>query len=571
MVFVLGINAAYHESSACLLVDGHLVGAVEEERFNRIKHAKPARIDNPHELPLESIDWCLRRAGISLKEVEHIGYSFSPEKRRQQMRIDEPVIEGDWGSESGEELFYRRLMAVPDLMNEMAGMDLGARFRWIDHHVCHAASCFLVSPFREAAVLVLDGIGEIHSSSLYHGRDNQLTALNHISYPHSLGFLWEKLAKFLGFDEHDACKVMGLASYGNPEALLQPMRELITVQPDGFYVDHRIACFRVEDESGLERLLGRKRRREESIEPHHADIAAALQKITEETLLALAGYLYRRTESRNLCLAGGVALNCVANGVLHESGPFEQLYIQPAANDAGTAIGAATFIWNQVLGHPREKVMHHAFVGPSYSEKHIAKALQSFRDRCEFQRITDVEERVAELLAKGFVVGWFQGSMEIGPRALGNRSLLADPRNPAMREVLNAKVKHREYFRPFAPSVLKEKAEAWFRIPKWSPASNFMLIAYDVLEDKRPLIPAVVHVDGTSRVQTVCAVDSPRYYKLIQAFEFRTGIPMVLNTSLNDSEPIVCSPEHALATFLKTEIDYLAIGDFLVQKRRYGA
>ncbi len=567
MVFVLGINAAYHESSACLIQDGRLVAAVEEERFSRIKHAKPARVDNPHELPRASIAWCLQKAGISLKEVDAIGFSFSPEIRKKQSTGVEPVAEGDWGSEAGERRFYLRLLEVPGLLSEMAGADMGARFRWIDHHMCHAASCFLVSPFREAAVLVVDGIGEVHSTSLYRGWDRRLSALKHISYPHSLGFLWEKLSKLLGFGEYDACKVMGLASYGDPNAFQPQMCELVRVTTDGFWVDPCIARFREQSFDGLEGLFGRRREPEEPIEQGHANIAAALQKVTEDALLALARSLHKRTESPNLCLAGGVALNCVANGVLHEKGPFERLYIQPAANDAGTAIGAALFIWNQVMGEARGAAMEHAFLGPDYSASGIRSALEPLRDRLEVERLPDIEERVADLLADGAVVGWFQGAVEMGPRALGNRSLLADPRNPNMRDVLNAKVKHREYFRPFAPSVLAEKADVWFRIPRPSPASNFMLIAYDVHEEKRSLIPAVVHVDGTSRIQTVHAEHNPRYHKLIDAFDRLTGVPMVLNTSLNDREPIVLRPEQALRTFLKTEIDYLALGDFLVRKK----
>lgn len=564
MIYILGINSVYHESSACLVEDGKIVAVAEEERFNRKKHAKPARVDNPDELPINAINFCLERAGITLKDVDYIANSFSPAKRLRNKEFNEPVTEGDWGSVSGEDLFYQKLQQIPERLYDIYGVDVSDKFHCVDHHTSHAGSAYFVSPFDESAVLVVDGIGELESTTLYKGEGDRLERIRSINYPHSLGFLWEKLSKFLGFSEYDACKVMGLASYGNPEKYLRQLRSFVKVNERDYNVDHDVVRFRVDDYSQLERLLGEKREPNDEIEEKHADIAAALQKLTEEILLKLADNLHKQTGSKNLCLAGGVALNCVANSVLKEKGPFENIYIQPAANDAGTAIGAAYFIWNQQLSNPHSFLMDHAYFGPEYSEREIQKVLDE--SGLKYTKTGNLEGVVAQLVSDGNIVGWFQGRMEVGPRALGNRTLLADPRNPTIRDILNMKVKHREYFRPFAPSVLSDKAEDWFRIPRKSLASDFMLFAYDVNGGKRGLIPAVTHIDGTSRIQTVRKETNPRYYKLIEEFEKLTGVPIILNTSFNDREPIVCSPQDAVNTFLKTRIDYLAIGNFLVSR-----
>jgi len=565
MVYILGINHAYHESSACLIKDGSIVAVAEEERFNRKKHAKPARIDNPDELPVKVINFCLEKAGITLAEVYYIASSFSPAKRLRNKDFEDFVIEGDWGSHSGESLFCEKIQQVPQRLLEVYRVDVKEKFCWIDHHTSHAGSAYFVSPFDEAAILVVDGIGEIESTTLYKGEGNKIKRLKSINYPHSLGFLWEKLSKFLGFTEYDACKVMGLASYGNPNRYYDKLRQFVKINVRDFNVDHTVTRFRVNDHSGLEQILGSKREPHDELEERYADIAAALQRITEEILLKLAQNLYKSTGSSNLCLAGGVALNCVANSVLQEKGPFENIYVQPAAHDAGTAIGAAYFVWNHRLGNPRSFIMDHAYFGPEYSQEEIKQVLAE--NQLKYAHVDDIEKEVAKLVADGNVVGWFQGRMEVGPRALGNRTLLADPRNPMSRNILNLKVKHREYFRPFAPSVLMEKAEDWFRIHKKSISSDFMLFAYDVHNDKQGVIPAVIHVDGTSRIQTVRKETNPKYYKLIQEFEALTEVPIVLNTSFNDREPIVCSPQDAINTFLKTRIDYLAIGNFLVSRR----
>ncbi|MBE9040072.1 carbamoyl transferase [Oscillatoriales cyanobacterium LEGE 11467] len=562
--YILGINSAYHESSVCLIRNGKIVLAIEEERLNRVKHAKPARVDNPDELPVQAIQLCLEKAGITWKEIDRVGYSFDPVKRLKNKEYSEPVIPGDWGSADGEKLFYEKLQQVPQQLSQLAREDITAKFEWLDHHLCHAASAYFVSPYQDAAVLVVDGIGEFESTTFYHGKENRLEKLNTIDYPNSLGFLWEKFAQFLGFSEYDACKVMGLASYGNFKYYDNEFRQILTIEPGSFQLDPRILQFRVNDFSQLEKLFGPRREPGSKLEERHMDIAATLQKVTEEVLLELANDLYDRTGSENLCLAGGVALNCVANRILQEKTPYKHIYIQPAANDAGTAIGAAYEIWHQILGQPRSYVMDRPYLGPEYSDVEIQAVLDEHN--LDYHRCDNIEEVAAKLVADGHIVGWFQDRMEMGPRALGSRTLLADPRNPNMRDILNIKVKHREHFRPFAPSVLADKAQEWFRIGDKQMPSDFMLFAYEVLESKRDLIPAVIHIDGTSRVQTVRSTSHAKYYRLIEEFDKLTGVPIVLNTSFNDSEPIVCSPEDAVETFGKTKIDYLAIGNFLVSK-----
>jgi carbamoyltransferase len=566
MSYILGINSAYHESSACLIKNGVIIAFAEEERFNRIKHGKSAKVDNPHHLPLTAIAFCLSKAGITLNQVDQIGYSFEPDRRLKHIGVAEPVVEGDWGSEQGEQVFDQHLKEVPARLSQALGSEIEPKFHWLSHHLCHASSAYFVSPFPEAAVLSIDGIGEFATTYLGYGQGNQLKAIQELQYPNSLGFLWEKLSKFLGFDEYDACKVMGLASYGNPDRYYESFRRFIQIQNYGsFTIDNDVLRFRVEDYSQLEATFGVKQRdRNEQLQPEHSDIAATLQKITEEVVLELANYLHHETNSQYLCIAGGVGLNCVANTVIQARSPFQEIYIQPAANDAGTAIGAAFYLWNQALNQPRSYVMDNPYLGPEYTDNQIQQVLESHQ--LAYSHHPEIETITAKLLAEGHIVAWFQGRMEAGPRALGNRSLLADPRNPNVREILNLKVKHRENFRPFAPSILAEKVDEWFEVAGKSISSDWMLFAYRAQSAKSEQIPAVLHVDGTSRVQTVKQTTNPKYHKLISEFEQLTHVPILLNTSFNDREPIVCSPEDAVNTFLKTKIDYLVIGNYLVAR-----
>lgn len=540
---------------------------MEEERFTRKKHAKAARVDNPDEIPLASISYCLKKAGINLSDVSYIGFSFNPEKRLENARYVEEVVDGDWGSEKGERIFHSKIMHIPERLSELAGQNMLKKFRWIDHHLCHAASVYLVSPYADAAILSVDGIGETTSTLLSYGNGTKMHIVKEIEYPNSLGFLWEKISKFLGFSEYDACKIMGLASYGDSNRYRKQFGDIVKFEKEGgFRIDNSILKFRVEEYSALEKLFGKRRQPQEPLTKRHRDIAASLQGTTNRIALHLSRYLYKRTKSKNLCIAGGVGLNCTTNRVLSESSMFDNIFIQPASNDAGTSMGAAFYLWNMMLGKPRTYVLESPYLGPEFTAREVKSALEK-RGLC-YQQKKDIAKVAAKLVSEGNIVAWFQGGMEYGPRALGNRSLIADPRRRDMRGILNRKVKHRENFRPYAPSVLSKKAKEWFYINQPSPASDFMLFSYKVRENKVNKIPAVVHVDYTSRIQTVRSRINPRYYCLIREFEKITGVPIVLNTSFNDSEPIVCTPEDAINTFMKTKIDYLVLEDFLVSKRQ---
>jgi len=571
-MYILGINSVYHESSACLLKDGKIVAVVEEERFNRVKHGKEARADNPHELPHHSIRHCLDVAGIEFADVGYVGYSTNPHyiaSRTASLR--DKGIMSHWTNWEDQERMLEKLAFVPD---ELRKMGFAGELMWVGHHLAHAASAFYASPFQEAAILVIDGIGDdSDTAAYYHGTGNQIRSLQTISFPHSLGFLWEIISLFLGFSLYDAAKIMGLASYGNPTRHYGVLDKLVRFTADGkFELDNDLLRFEKivyyppsADFMCLENLFEIQARQpnDDLTEVHH-DIAAALQEKTNDIVHHILMYLHEQTGCSNVCLAGGVALNCVTNRHAFEKSPFRNLYVQAGANDAGTAIGAAAHIWHDVLGRKAREPMLSPYTGPEYSNDEIEMALKS--SGLMYERLEHIEERVARLIAQEAVVGYFQGQMEFGPRALGSRSILADPRNANMREILNHKVKHREYFRPFAPSILHEEVHNWFEIAKETTAADFMLMAYPAKPAIKDKIPAVLHVDGTGRIQTVKKNISPRYHRVISEFFRLTGRLVVLNTSFNDQEPIICTPYDAIQTFLKTHIDYLAIGDFLVNK-----
>ncbi|MCC6749891.1 MAG: carbamoyltransferase [Deltaproteobacteria bacterium] len=576
---VLGINCAYHESAAALLRGGELVFAVEEERLSRVKHAKPARVDNADALPFAAIGECLRAGGVSLGEVDAVGFSLEPGRRVALVGRD-PYPLADprgFGSAEGEALFDAGVRRSAELLAEHAGVPgFGSRVRFLPHHLCHAASAYLGGPFSRAAVLVLDGIGEEATGWLGLGEEGALTRLEELPYPHSIGLLWEQLALYLGLGAYDAGKAMGLAACGDatrPAAALD--RLFRVVDPDGrdetgppYVVDAELARLR-GDLSGFEALFGPRAAPNGGSpdeQPHLCDLAAAIQRRTEEALLACARRLARRTHASALCYAGGVALNCVANARLEREGPFEAIYVPGPAHDAGTALGAALLLGG---ARPRPEPLS-PLVGPDYDDARLERALRGSTFLVE--PLADPSARAAELVAAGEIVGWFHGRLELGPRALGSRSLLADPRRLDMRERLNRQVKHRELFRPFAASCLEEALDAWFEVPvREGPGAEasreLMLLAYPVRAERRAQIPAVVHRDGTCRIQTVDALRQPAYHALLARFFALTGVPLVLNTSFNDSEPIVCSPEDALATFGRTEIDALVIGDRLVRRR----
>jgi carbamoyltransferase len=574
---ILGLNAYHGDAAAALVVDGELVAAAEEERFNRVKHCAG--------FPALAARWCLEDAGIDAGRLDHVAIGRDPranlgaKMRRLLTRPPSLAFAGSRARNAtqigtgGIRSSLARALEVPESA-------LRARFHPVEHHRAHAASAFFVSPFDEAAVLTLDGFGDFASAMLATGRGKRLEVTGRVLFPHSLGIFYTALTQWLGFPHYgDEGKVMGLAPYGDPEQFLPAMRR-IALSDDGLfrlgleYFTHHAkgvemtwgdgspAVGRIFSER-LEQELGPAREPGAELLPLHLDVAASLQARLEELVLETARRLARSTGSRRLCLAGGVALNAVANGRIRLETPFDELYVQAAAGDSGTAVGAAFDVWNEVLGKPRGFVMRHAYAGPRYSDARLRSALSAAG--LEGRRLEDeaLFRTVAERIAAGDVVGWFQGRMELGPRALGNRSILADPRRAEMKDVLNARVKHREPFRPFAPSVLGERAAEWFDQSYTSP---FMVMVYGVLPGRRELIPAVTHVDGTGRLQTVEEDASPRYYRLISEFGRQTGVPILLNTSFNESEPIVMSPEDAIETFTKTRIDLLVLGNYVVRR-----
>lgn len=575
----LGINAAFHDCSATLVCDGMVVAAAEEERFSRIKHGKRPVPFTAWQLPYNAIDYCLRQSQCDLSDVDHIAYSFDPSvldpglASRKEITLPlEPsaAARPANGASPWDPLFLAYIVNAPRQLASGAPHHLQRRFahdtldhiveRWqfVDHHLSHEASAFLASPYDDAAVLTMDGRGECASTSFGHFSDGRYDRLKQINMPHSLGLLYEDVTRYLGFlHSSDEYKVMALASYGKPNHL-QDFREIVRADGDGGYV---------LIPSELERRFGPMRKAGEPLEQRHMDIARSLQQVLEETVMRMAQWLHDATRAKNLAMAGGVALNCVMNARLNDDGPFDNVWVQPAAGDSGTSLGAA--LW--VDFHCRETgkrnwTMDHAYLGPSYGNDEIEQFLQ--RSGIAYRRASNIADSAAELLAHEKVLGWFQGRMEFGPRALGARSILASPRDPAMQSRLN-ELKDREDFRPVAPVVIEEQAHEWFDARgKPSIFAPFMLFVFDVLPDKADKIPAVRHTDGTARVQTVNSRQNPLLYDLLRAFEERTGIPVLVNTSFNTrGEPVVCSPRDALECFWTSPLDALAIGDFLVEKQ----
>jgi len=571
---ILGLNAFHGDAAAALVIDGELVAAAEEERFNRIKHVAG--------FPALAAAWCLRDAGLEPRALDHVAIgrdpraNLGPKVRQTARRLRNPryVVERlrSMRSVTGtKDELARALSTPPDALR--------AEFHRVEHHLAHAASAFFVSPFDEAAVLTLDGFGDFASALLAHGRGNRLEVLDRVTFPHSLGIYYTAITQWLGFPKYgDEGKVMGLAPYGDPEVHRERMRELVRLdglfELDLEYFTHHVQGVDMTWAAGsptigrifssrLEDAFGPAREPGSELAKHHEDVAAALQAVLEEAYLHLVREAHRRTGAANLCLAGGVALNAVANGRIRPETPFEEVYVQPAAGDSGIAVGAAYHVWNHELGRPRGFVMEHAYTGPHYSDDECAQALREAG--LEPERLDDdaLFRTVAERIADGDVVGWFQGRMEFGPRALGNRSIVTDPRRHDMKDTLNARIKHREPFRPFAPSVLAEKAGEWYEQDYTSP---FMILVYKTRPEKRGEIPAVNHVDDTGRLQTVEERVAPRYHRLIAEFARLTGVPIVLNTSFNENEPIVMTPREAVETFLKTRMDVLVLGNNLVRR-----
>ena len=558
MVNILGINSVYHESAAALLVDGELVAAVEEERFNRIKHAKEADWNNPHQLPERAIRFCLKQAGLTARDIDHVGYSFDPKLRRKRYRAE-------WWGQKVEETFQVRLGQVQSAVEEFLGRSLGQRFHFVPHHLAHAASAYFPSGFDRAAILTVDGIGESAGSSLAKGVGTRIQSVETFEYPHSIGFLWEEFSGYLGFSNYDASKVMGLAAYGNPEIFRQQFESILRAESENYGVAQDFLGVQPDKFVRMEAMFGPPRGMEDEILPRHADIAAALQAATDAAVMALVRRAKRKVPFDNLCIAGGVALNCVTNEVITRSGEFANVFIPSAPHDAGTAIGAAFAVHCAKQKRPPQRGYSTPYFGPSFKRADILAAVKSAG--LNARRSKSPARDAADMIADGKIVAWFQGRMEFGPRALGNRSLLADPRRPELRNILNQKVKHREDFRPFAPSVLAEHADEWFEVGAHSVSHAFMLFAPEVKPGKRDRIPAVVHKDGTARVQLVSRKSNPRFHEVISAFFAKTGVPLVVNTSFNDSEPIVCTPTDAIVTFRKSGIDALFMDDVVLVAR----
>jgi carbamoyltransferase len=564
-MLVLGL-LNLRDAGAVLLRDGRVVAAAEEERFVRVKHVTA--------LPLQAVGYCLKEAGIGLGDVDAIAVPWKYWQVGRRIRLAltamlrSPALFRVKGRRGAERLNreWAELATLSRRLRHAFGSD-GPGPDFLDHHLCHAASTFLVSPFERAAILVVDGASESHTALLASGEGTAITSLKRIPLPHSLGQFYAAFTSYLGFrPDHDEYIVMGLAAYGEPRFAGLIRERILRLLPEGHVqLNARLLDFHLARVGlflpGLLTLLGMNRRPDEEITPRHRDIAASVQLVLEEALLHLARHLKRLTGADHLCLAGGVAFNCVANSRLKRDAGFKDVFVQPAAGDAGAALGAALWETCRRGGLRQREPMRHAYLGPQFSEDDCRQALARAGLAGHKLAPDELCDRMAAELSLGRLVCWFQGRMEWGPRALGNRSLLADPRREDMRELINAKVKLREPFRPFAPSVLEERAGDYFEGPLPSP---FMLFTCPVRPSAKGVIPGVVHVDGTSRVQTVDRDSNPIFRRLLEAFERKTGVPVLLNTSFNVNEPIVCHPDEAIRCFLRTEVDWLVLGNLLV-------
>lgn len=579
MTLILGVNAHHADAAACLLDGGRVVAAAEEERFRRVKHWSGA--------PTNAAAFCLRAAGAQPSDVDVITVNRDPSAslwRKAAYAVTRAPSVGLIRAR------LRNASAVGDPLKRLLGADAAAPpLMRVEHHRAHLASAFYASPFETAAVVSVDGFGDFASAMWAVGRGTALTPFGRTRFPHSLGLFYQALTQFLGFWAYgDEYKVMGMAAYGAPrfaEALARVLRtgpdarhrldlryfrhhraEIASLAPDG------APRFAPLFDDRISELLGPARAANAPLEQRHYDIAASVQAAYEGAFFALLRHVQAQTGERALCLAGGCAMNSLANGKIYDETPFETVYVPAAAGDAGGAIGAA-YAAHHDRAAERAPPLSHAYLGPAFDDAALRAALEAAgrafsAEGCQVARVQDpaaLAREVAAALADGAVVGWFQGAMEWGPRALGARSILADPRRADMKDVLNVKIKRRERFRPFAPSVLRAQVGAWFETDHPAP---FMAQVFKVRPEKRALIPAVVHADGTARLQTVEASANPRYAALIEAFFALTGAPMVLNTSFNENEPIVCTPEEAVACFLRTRMDLLVLGDWMVSRRR---
>ncbi|MCR4314799.1 MAG: carbamoyltransferase [Planctomycetes bacterium] len=589
MIYILGISAFFHDSAAALVADGIPVACAAEERFTRVKHTS--------EFPTKAIEYCLETAGIGARNVDYVAFYEKP--LRKFSRIIETCI-ATWPFSAGTwframPLWMTSRLHIAKTIRKSLGLPKTKAILFGEHHLSHAASAFYPSGFDEAVILTVDGVGEWTTTSVGVGRGNVIELDREIRFPHSLGLFYSAITHYLGFQINDAeWKVMGLAAYGEPRFADQLRKTIRTADDGSFQLDMSYFAFHRSLSSAIarkfEKLLGAPRRSEdEPLTDFHSDVARSAQLVVEETLLAIVRDAVKRTGLKKLCIAGGVGLNSKANYRLLAETDVDEIFIQPAAGDDGAALGVALYVQHGALNQPRVYEMRHAYLGPEFSNDEIAHALVAQTSRppgsadvpsvsyhgqdsratgfsapLHFESEDELLNHVSREIDAGKVVGWFQGRMEFGPRALGARSILADPRPAEMKDIINAKVKFRERFRPFAPAVLAEKAHEWFEMDF---SSRFMLLVPQVREEKRSAVQAITHADGSARVQTVERDSNPRFYRLIEKFAELTGVPMLLNTSFNvRGEPIVCTPQDAIASYLKSGIDMLVIGDFMLIK-----
>lgn len=573
-MIILGINAYHGDASAALVVDGKLVAAVEEERFNRVKHWAG--------FPVESIRYCLDAGGCSMREVDHVALSFNPRANLRHKLAFLLTHRPSWQAvrdrlrRQGKSLSLRAQLAAAGGCGEA---EVRAELHQVEHHHAHVASSFHLSPFERAAILSVDGMGDFVSTLTGVGEGTAVRELSRIHHPHSLGFLYNAVTLYLGFMSYgDEYKVMGLAPYGEPEYADQ-FRKMVRTKGGGFelnldYFTHHRKGIAMSWDGGspkvepfhsplLEQRLGPALPPRAEMGRREENIAASLQLVTEEILAHVLTRLHDRTKLDTLCLAGGVAMNSVANGKITQNTPFRDVYVPAGAADNGTSFGAAFHVWHRVLGRPRSFHQTHGYWGGEASEAECLAALKGQPVRHDVLTRDALIEKAVQSMIEGKVLGWFQGRMEFGARALGNRSLIADPRRLDMRDIINLKIKFREKFRPFAPSILEDHVGEWFERDEPSP---FMERVLKIREEKRPLIPAVTHVDGSGRLQSVCRETNPLYYDLIDRFRQQTGVPLILNTSLNENEPIVRTPKEALACMLRTRMDAIALGNVWVER-----
>jgi len=580
-MIVLGLNAYHGDSAAALVVDGKLVAAAEEERFRRIKHWSG--------MPTEAIRWCLHDAGLKMSDVDHIAINRNPKvnnlRRAMYVLRKRPSL-GLIMKRLGN---IRRAASFEDqLQSAFSGDTMKAQVHRVEHHLAHLASAYLVSDFEEAVCLSVDGFGDFASSAWGMGRGDQIEIDGRVYFPHSLGIFYTVITQFLGFPHYgDEYKVMGLAPYGEPKYLPQ-MRQIVQIQSDGSYrLNLKYFRHHTDDvhytwddccpevgtlyrKEAMEELFGPERAKGAALEQKHHDMARSAQAMYEEAFFAMLKALHQRYDCTNLALSGGCGMNSVANGKVYLNSPFKRMYLPASAGDAGGAIGSA-FVVARQLEKGSRYVMDHAYVGPQTTDAEIKTLLDSRAadiqaEGCTVRRIDDEAElcqTTATAITEGKVIGWFQGRMEWGPRALGNRSILGDPRRADMKDILNLKIKRRESFRPFAPSILREDVSEWFEQEDDVP---FMMEVFQVRPEKRALVPATTHVDGSGRLQTVHKDTNPRYHRLISAYKAITGVSMVLNTSFNENEPVVCRPQEALDCFLRTKMDVLVLNDWMVTR-----